>query len=1114
MINKFFIGGLILLVCLNACKKKSSEDSSTLFRIVHNSGIDFTNKLTETDSVNYFKYHYLYNGGGVAVGDINNDGLSDIYFTGNMVPNKLYLNKGNMQFEDITKKAGVAGDDRWVTGVTMGDINNDGLLDIYVSVAGKWKETNNLLFVNKGIQNGVPHFEEMAKAYGIDDSGNSTQAVFFDYDMDGDLDLFVANYPMTPFNAVNRQYKYNMDKVSAETSDRLYKNNGNGKFEDVTKASGLMQYGLTLGVIAADYNNDGFPDLYLSNDFASKDYFFFNNGDGTFTDKLELATNHTALYGMGSDAADINNDGLLDFIQVDMTPKGNRKSKANMASMNPNRFWEAVSLGLHYQYMQNVFQINNGMDNQGVPHFSDVAQMTDLALTDWSWAPLIVDLDNDGLKDVFITNGNRKDTNNKDYFKKIDFGRDYFGNKTKEVDYLALSKNIPSEKVANVVMKNRGGLSFSNQKDWGLNFFGYSNGASYADLDNDGDLDLIINNTDDASMVYENTCSDKGLNNYLRFNLKGPEKNPFGIGTKIKLENKGEAQYQYLTLTRGFQSSVEHFLHFGVGASTTIDEVTIKWPDGKEEALKNIATNKMVEVNYSNARFLTKNLKEKSETLFKEANQELGLVHIHEENRFDDFSYEILLPHKTSRYGPGLAVADINNDGLEDFFTGGATGFSGVLYNQKADGTFEKAMSQPWEYDKANEDIGAVFFDANGDGAPDLYVVSGGNEFKKDSPLLQDRLYINNGSGIFTKTKSALPKMLTSGSRVISADYDGDGDLDLFVGGRMVPRSYPLPANSYILENISTKGHIEFKDVTKDIAPVLNGLGMVTDAIWSDFDNDNDLDLIVVGEWMPITFLKNESGNFVDSAEEFGFSNSVGWWNAIEAADFDKDGDLDFVVGNLGLNYKYKASVEEPFSVYAHDFDSNGQLDIVLSYYNEGTQFPVRGKQCSSQQIPAISEKYKDYNEFAIATVEDVYSEELLSEAIHYDVTNFASSYIENLGNNQFKITNLPNEAQISSINDILCEDFDEDGYLDLLVAGNLYQSEVETPRNDASYGLFLKGNGKGAFNPIPYHQSGLLINGDTKDLATIKSKKGNIILAANNDDKLIAIKVNNKEKK
>ena len=1087
---------LILMLFFNCKKEEESVTSKKIFKALEasNSGINFANTLTENDSLNYFIYSYLYMGGGIAVADINNDGLKDVFFTGNQVSNKLYLNKGHLQFEDITKKSGVSGDERWYTGVTMADVNADGFLDIYCSVAGKFQPKANQLFINN--QDGT--FTEKAQEYGLADAGQSVQATFFDYDNDGDLDVYVANYPITKFNASVYVYEQKMKTVNDVETDHLYRNDSS-KFVDVTDEAGIKSFGLTLSATVGDLNNDSWPDIYVSNDFASPDYLYINNQDGTFREVIKKSTSHTAFYGMGVDISDFNNDGNLDVFQVDMDAKTNKRKKANMAGMNPNLFWGVVDAGFHYQYMQNCLQMNTGVFENENPFFSNVSRITGVSSTDWSWGPLFADFDNDGLKDLFVTNGTRREVNNRDFFNQIDDAFTIDSDKT-----LEMSMKIPSERIDNFIYKNNGNLNFKQaNKDWGIEFKGFSNGVAYADLDNDGDLEIITNNIDDKASVFENHSAE--TNNYITINFEGIPENKFGIGNRVFITTDGKTQMQELTLTRGFQSSVAPELHFGLGQSKSIDELKVVWSNGNIELKKNVSVNQLLTFNHSDASLENEQLNFKK-TIFNSNIKSVFPEHKHDENTFDDFKYQVLLPHKMSTFGPALAVGDLNNDGLDDYFVGGAFNRTGSLYFQTKNG-FEKQENNVLETDKLSEDVGALIFDADNDGDNDLYVVSGGYEFSSKSKMLQDRLYINDGKGQFKKS-TALPEMIISGSKVYNLDFNKDGKQDLLVLGRQVPGNYPAPANSYLLENKSENGALKFEDVTNASAEAFKNLGMATAAIVTDFNNDDLEDIMIVGEWMPIRVFQNNNGVFKEVSENLGLANSsTGWWWSINEGDFDGDGDVDYIIGNNGLNYKYKATEDETFDIYVNDFDNDNKKDIVLSYYNEGKQYPVRGRECSSQQNPNIKEKFKNYETFSNATLVDVYEEDALESATHYQVKSFASIYLENK-NGKFTIHELPIEAQISSINKILVDDYDKDGNLDAIVAGNLFSSEIETPRNDGGYGVFLKGNNDGTFKALKPSESGFFTKGDVKDLEHINVDGKDFIIAAKNNDYLQFIKI------
>ncbi len=1099
-----FLGFLLITSCSQDIEE---QVSSKIFNQLtpDQTEISFSNDLNENDSINYFTYGYIYMGGGVAAGDLNNDGLPELFFTANMKENKLYLNRGDMQFQDISEQAGVEGDDRWITGVTMADVNSDGWLDLYVCAAGLYGNKQNLLYINQGVDaDGIPAFKELAHEFGVADEGQSTHATFLDYDLDGDLDLYVGNYPITDFKSPYSHYRQMMDHITWKDSDHFYRNNGDQTFTDITEEAGLLSYGLTLSTTVGDFNQDGYPDIYVSNDFASPDYFYFNTGEGSFEEKCMDLTSHTSFYGMGVDIADFNNDGLLDIAQMDMTPEDNRRSKANMASMNPEGFKEMINLGLHHQYMKNVLQVNSGFNSEGYPLFSDVSYMAGVDATDWSWASLLADFDNDGLKDLFVTNGTRRDINNKDFFIDLTKNNSNFFGEVKVDNKLDVVMEMPSEKIDNYIFKNNGDLTFSRTNiEWGVEFAGFSNGATYVDLNRDGDLDLVVNNIDGPASVFENLTSDQSRGNYIEFRLNGPEGNVFGLGTKVSISHNGVTQFNEVTLSRGFQSSVEPLVHFGLAKDQKVDELLVIWPNGKTQRLEDLQANQVLTLDYNDAEMVRQD-SPPARLQYLDITEKLGIDYHHHENDYNDYRDEVLLPHQTSRLGPALATADINNDGLDDFYIGGASGQNGMLYVQQENGTFLAIQESLWHEDAEKEDTGAAFFDVNNDGFQDLYVVSGGNEFEDNDQRLQDRLYLNDAKGGFIKLTAALPTMYTSGASVAYFDYDKDGDLDLFVGGRLTPGSYPVAPRSYLLENVSNAEQVKFNDVTESVGYDLKYPGMVTSAVWLE---NEYTELVLAGEWMPVSVYRYVDGEFRNMTKTLGLEHSSGWWFSLAKFDFDHDGDMDLIGGNLGLNYKYQASEEASFDIYSADFDENGNLDIVLSYYNEGIQFPVRGRQCSSEQIPAIKKKFANYNDFAVADVSEVYTQNALENALHYQVLSFASSFIENKGDH-YQLVPLPNIAQVSSIHGIITGDFNHDDKADIFLAGNFYVSEIETPRDDAGRGLVLFGDNAGDYRSIPASETTPLPSYDTRNAVKLRTAKGSIILLANNDQPLKAIKV------
>jgi hypothetical protein len=1099
-----FIGILIFSACNHTPKESSTtnllEKKDALFTLLSSkqTGINFSNDLKEdiTTNWNIMSFDYFYHGAGVAIGDINNDNLPDVFMSGNMSPNKLYLNKGNMKFEDISEKARINQGKKWSAGVTMADVNGDGFQDIYVSQAGPYdNETDreNLLYIN----NGDLTFSEKGKDFGLNDGNRSTSAAFFDYDKDGDLDCFVLNeskYFRVVLAEVFKDIK-NPKSLDA-ASCHLYQNN-NGKFTKVTKEAGMLRYGYGLGLAVSDLNNDGWMDVYVANDYSVPDFMYINQGNGTFKDEIKIRTKQISYFGMGCDIADINNDGLVDVMVLDMAADDHIRGKTLMASMDIKGFRYYVNdLKYQYQYMFNSLQLNNGNGT-----FSNIANLSGTASTDWSWAALLADFDNDGYKDYFVSNGYRRYTRDNDFRRMLAKKKEEYGGNIPMGKRAEIFKLLPEIKLPNVLYKNNGDLTFSKKNDdWGMNEATFSNGAAYADLDNDGDLDLVVNNIDEPAFVYKNNAIEQSRGNYLRVKLKGETISTPITGAKVTIHYNGEIQLQELMNTRGFESAVEEVLHFGLGDVSNIDNVEVKWPNGKTSLIENVPVNQVLVINQSESDKKMVNVKPDSDKVFQKKNpSDFGISFKHTENQFDDFVSEILLPHKQSTLGPKISAADANGDGLEDFFIGGAAGQSGVLYFQKTDGTFRIAQSTHFGLDQVSEDLDALFFDGNNDGNIDMYVVSGGGgEFKYDTNPLQDRLYANVGQGKFIKTKGALPEMLQSGNVAKGADFDQDGDTDIFVGGAGVPGKYPYAAKSYLLRNDFGSGKIN--DVTEQLAPELSEIGMVKDAVWTDLNGDKFPDLIVVGEWMSIKVFLNENGKLRDASAEFGTADLKGWWYSIAAADIDNDGDQDFIVGNIGLNSKFHASKKKPFRVFADDFDGNGSCDIVLSKEYKGKMVPTRGRQCSSEQMPFIKEKFPTYKEFATAGLEDILGDKAIENSLNLEVNTFESIILINEGNS-FTIKYLPNEAQIAPINAIIPHDIDSDGNIDLILAGNNYDTEVETPRYDAGNGLVLKGLGNGAFKVLGISESGFFVPGNVKDLAFIKRTNGNhLILVAQNN--------------
>ncbi|MFP4506009.1 MAG: VCBS repeat-containing protein [Cyclobacteriaceae bacterium] len=1045
--------------------------------------------MQTSDTLNNLTFGYSYNGGGVAVADFNNDSLPDLFFTGNMVSSRLYLNMGNFKFRDVTEEAGLE-THRWCTGAAIGDVNGDGLPDIYVAVSQSSSASGraNLCFINKGNLK----FEEKAVELGIADTAYSTHAAFLDYDKDGDLDLYVLNTTNDDLPRIIVRNK--IVDGSASSNDQLYRNDGDAGFTKVTLEAGILHEGFGLGVGIHDFNRDGWPDILVTNDYLSDDLLYINQQDGTFQESSAAYLKHLSHFAMGHDIADLNHDGLAEVITLDMLPEDNYRKKMMSGDMNYDKFKFSLDFGYQPQYMRNMLQMARRLPD-GRIDYAEVGAFSGIYATDWSWSPLMADFDNDGWRDIAITNGYRRDVTNRDFIT-------YRSNLRSEEEVRAAIDTLAGAHVSNYIYKNMGGMRFLNQTEaWGMKRPSFSNGAVFADLDLDGDLDYVVSNLDEPPYVYKNNSRQQNENHYLRVRLLGAEQNFLALGGEVSIFYDGKTQYEYFSPYRGFQSSVEPVIHFGLGNHKLVDSLLVKWPDGRISKKVAIPADQLLSLSYVDAQAAPASPATKqAQTLFKSVSQKHHIHFRHQADPYIDFNDDALLLHEYTNLGPSLAVGDVNGDGKEDFFIGGDRDKSGCFFIQQENAQFE---AKPFLLDTAYHDMGSLLFDADQDGDLDLYVASGGNQWPAGHRMYQDRLYLNDGEGNFTLS-DALPDTRISSGSVKAADYDRDGDLDLLVSARLTPQQYPLPNSSLLLRNDSQQGKAVFVEAGLETAPALQETGLVSDALWTDFNNDSWPDIILLGEWMPVKILLNRQGKFVDITKESGLSDSHGWWNSISGADLDADGDTDYLLGNLGLNSTLKASQDEPLKIYAKDFDQNGEIDPILFHYSQGRSVPLHSRDAIMDQLYRLKAAFPYYDDFAKTSEMDFLTKNDRETSYYAQATTLYSAWLENHGDGSFSLHPLPDELQFAPVFGMQPVDLNGDALPDILAVGNLYSAETVSGQYDASVGTLLLADGEGNWEPMSTQKSGFYVPGDAKSLVRLSlDKQQEIYLAGVNNDSL-----------